>query len=124
MYHIIYVRESFKSAGTVLADSRCHSERSEESLKLRSFVGAQTICNDLQFVDSWIYPYTTDWKNQMVTGLPHTKGGHQTNYSTVYVGMDVHKDSFSLCCYTNEKEKAEYIQKVEGHYSKVIKSEV
>ena len=42
------------------------------------------------------------------------------NYSTVYVGMDVHKDSFSLCCYTNEKEKAEYIQKVEGHYSKVI----
>ena len=23
------------------------------------------------------------------------------NYSTVYVGMDVHKESFSLCCYTN-----------------------
>ena len=21
-------------------------------------------------------------------------------YSTVYVGMDVHKESFSLCCYT------------------------
>ena len=31
-------------------------------------------------------------------------------YSTVYIGMDVHKDSFSLCCYTNEKEKAEYSQ--------------
>ena len=30
------------------------------------------------------------------------------NYSTVYVGMDVHKESFSLCCYTNEKEQAEY----------------
>ena len=41
-------------------------------------------------------------------------------YSTVYVGMDVHKDSFSLCCYTNEKEKAEFPQKVDGHYSKVI----
>ena len=26
-------------------------------------------------------------------------------YSTVYVGMDVHKESFSLCCYTNEKEQ-------------------
>lgn len=26
------------------------------------------------------------------------------NYSTVYVGMDVHKETFSLCCYTNEKE--------------------
>ena len=42
------------------------------------------------------------------------------NYSTVYVGMDVHKESFSLCCYTNEKELAEYPQKVEGHYSKVL----
>ncbi len=41
-------------------------------------------------------------------------------YSTVYVGMDVHKENFSLCCYTNEKETAEYPQKVEAHYSKVI----
>ena len=43
-------------------------------------------------------------------------------YSTVYVGMDVHKESFSLCCYTNEKEQAEYPQKVDAHYSKVINS--
>ena len=28
-------------------------------------------------------------------------------YSTVYVGMDVHSEAFSLCCYTNEKEQAE-----------------
>ena len=41
------------------------------------------------------------------------------NYSTVYIGMDVHKESFSLCCYTNEKEQAEYSQKVNAHYSKV-----
>ena len=41
-------------------------------------------------------------------------------YSTVYIGMDVHKETFSLCCYTNEKEQAEYPQKVNGHYSKVI----
>ena len=41
-------------------------------------------------------------------------------YSTVYVGMDVHKENFSLCCYTNEKEKAEYHQKVTAHYSKVL----
>ena len=33
------------------------------------------------------------------------------DYSTIYVGMDVHKETFSLCCYTNEKEKAEYPQK-------------
>lgn len=42
------------------------------------------------------------------------------NYSTVYVGMDVHKETFSLCCYTNEKEKSEFSQKVEAHYSKVL----
>lgn len=42
------------------------------------------------------------------------------NYNTVYVGMDVHKETFSLCCYTNEKEQAEYHQKVNGHYSKVL----
>ena len=42
------------------------------------------------------------------------------NYSIVYVGMDVHKETFSLCCYTNELEKCEYPQKVEAHYSKVI----
>ena len=28
------------------------------------------------------------------------------NYNTVYVGMDVHKESFSLCAYTIEAEKA------------------
>lgn len=42
------------------------------------------------------------------------------HYSTVYVGMDVHKENFSLCCYTNEKEEAEFAQKVGAHYSKVI----
>ena len=42
------------------------------------------------------------------------------NYSTVYVGMDVHKETFSLCCYTNEKEQPEYPMTVKGHYSKVL----
>ena len=42
------------------------------------------------------------------------------NYSTVYVGMDVHEESFSLCCHTNEKEQAEFPQRVAGHYSKVL----
>ena len=34
--------------------------------------------------------------------------------------MDVHEESFSLCCYTNEKEQAEFPQRVAGHYSKVL----
>ena len=41
-------------------------------------------------------------------------------YSTVIVGMDVHQGSFSLFCYTNDKEQAEYPQKVDDHNSKVI----
>ena len=39
---------------------------------------------------------------------------------TAYIGIDAHKNSFSLCTYTNEKELAEYPQRVDGHYSKVI----
>ena len=42
------------------------------------------------------------------------------NYSTVYVGMDVHKETFSVCCYTNEDEKAEYCQTMDAHFSKVL----
>ena len=42
------------------------------------------------------------------------------NYTTVYVGMDVHKDSFTLASYTNEKEEAEYVHRIEAHYSKVL----
>lgn len=41
-------------------------------------------------------------------------------YNTVYVGMDVHKETFSVCCYTNEKEEAEYCQTMDAHYSKVL----
>lgn len=43
------------------------------------------------------------------------------NYTTVYVGMDVHKDSFTLCCYTKQKETPEYLQRVEADYSKILK---
>ncbi|MCD8004534.1 MAG: IS110 family transposase [Oscillospiraceae bacterium] len=34
--------------------------------------------------------------------------------------MDVHKETFSLCCYTDENEQSECCQKVEGNYSKVL----
>ena len=32
-------------------------------------ITAKTICNDLQFVASWIYLYTMNWKKTMVTGI-------------------------------------------------------
>ena len=43
------------------------------------------------------------------------------NYNTVYVGMDVHKESFSLCAYTIETEKASHYQKTDADYKKVLK---
>ena len=45
---------------------------------------------------------------------------YSTSYSTVYIGIDAHKESFSLCCYTNQKEQPEYPQRVDAHYNKVI----
>ena len=34
--------------------------------------------------------------------------------SIVYVGMDVHKESFTLCIYEIEKDRIEYYQKLEA----------
>lgn len=42
------------------------------------------------------------------------------NHTTVYVGMDVHKVSFSLCCYTIEDDSAKYVQKIQANYKLVI----
>ena len=43
------------------------------------------------------------------------------NYNTVYVGMDVHKESFTLCSMIVEDEKASHYQKTEADYKKVLK---
>ena len=43
------------------------------------------------------------------------------NYNTVYVGMDVHKKSFTLCAYTLETEKSSHFQRVEAGYKNVLK---
>lgn len=43
------------------------------------------------------------------------------NYNTVYVGMDVHKESFTLCSFTIEEDKASHIQKTSSDYKQVLK---
>ena len=43
------------------------------------------------------------------------------NYNTVYVGMDVHKESFTLCSFTIEEDKASHIQKIKPDYRQVLK---
>lgn len=42
------------------------------------------------------------------------------NNTTVYVGMDVHKESFTLCCMTLEMDKAKYTMKVDADYKKIL----
>lgn len=36
------------------------------------------------------------------------------------MGTDGHRETFSLCNYTNEKKQSDYPQKADGHYSKVL----
>lgn len=43
------------------------------------------------------------------------------NYNTVYVGMDVHKESFTLCCFQIGKETASHIQKISSDYKLILK---
>lgn len=46
---------------------------------------------------------------------------NMNNYNTVYVGMDVHKESFTLCCFTIESENVNYTQKINSDYRLVLK---
>ena len=43
------------------------------------------------------------------------------NNSTVYVGMDVHKESFSVCSYTIESDKCSYYNKIGPDYKEILK---
>ena len=42
-------------------------------------------------------------------------------YNTLYVGMDVHKETFTLCCYDMEEDRIFFTQKVEADYKQVLK---
>lgn len=39
----------------------------------------------------------------------------------VYIGMDVHKESFTICSYTFESDKVQYLQKIPSDYKLVLK---
>lgn len=42
------------------------------------------------------------------------------NCNTFFVGMDVHKESFSLCCYDIEKDIISYQQKITADYRQIL----
>lgn len=41
--------------------------------------------------------------------------------SIVYVGMDVHKESYTLCCYSYDTDKIEYKQTIPSDYKLILK---
>lgn len=41
--------------------------------------------------------------------------------SIVYVGMDVHKENYTLCCYSYDKDKVEYTQTIPSDYKLILK---
>ncbi len=42
------------------------------------------------------------------------------DYNTIYVGMDVHKESFTVCCFSIESEKVSHVVKIDPDYKKVL----
>jgi transposase len=41
--------------------------------------------------------------------------------SIVYVGMDVHKENYQMCCYTFDTDRIQYQQKIKSDYKMVLK---
>lgn len=56
----------------------------------------------------------------MVTGI--TTYNRRPHMNTiVYIGMDVHKESYTLCCYCYDTDKVEYKQTVSSDYKLILK---
>ena len=82
----------------------------------------ETICNDPQvcrIVDLPVY-YELETNNGN-RDYRIQIGGHYMNYNTVYVGMDVHKESFTLCSCKYEDEKASHYQRTPASYKNVLR---
>lgn len=56
----------------------------------------------------------------MVTGITAYNRRPPMN-SIVYIGLDVHKESYTLCCYSYDTDKIEYKQTVPSDYKLILK---
>ena len=43
------------------------------------------------------------------------------NHTTVYVGMDVHKETFTLSCFALEEKEPSHVQTIPSDYILVVK---
>lgn len=83
---------------------------------LRQYVMAPEICSSRGLA---VYSMT----QQRITTYHHTKSeAIVMEYSTVYVGMDVHKDTFSVCCVTIHGVKCLVLQSHDLHAGRLQQS--
>ena len=82
----------------------------------------QTICSDLQDARTWIYLYNGEGRT-ILTGITTSmrRSLHMYKDTTVYIGMDVHKESFTLSCFVLGEEDAQYVQTIPSDYILVVK---
>lgn len=93
-----------------------------KKVKIDFWTLEETICNDPQvcrIVDLPVY-YELETNNGN-RDYRIQIGGHYMNYNTVYVGMDVHKESFTLCSCKYEDEKASHYQRTPASYKNVLR---
>lgn len=57
----------------------------------------------------------------MVTGVTaYKRRPLQMDYNTIFVGMDVHKEKFSLCCYSIERDKFSHPHTTTADYKHIL----
>jgi len=50
------------------------------------------------------------------------KGGHYNEMNSIlYIGMDVHTENYTLCCYSFDKDKLQYKQTIVPDYKMILK---
>ena len=69
---------------------------------------------------SWIYLLNGNNRNTSNRDYRIQKEA-TTMSSIIYVGMDVHKENYTLCSYSIDEDKLQYIQKVEPDYKMILK---
>ena len=74
----------------------------------------------LIFAKTWIQPHNGDKDKSKKKHYQNAKRRHNMEI-IIYVGMDVHKDSYSLCCYDPRTDRYLYEHKMKSTTANVIK---
>lgn len=121
-YGVFITNSRFTNAARIAAREGTPITLIDGNDLIRLVIKYETICNDPQvcrIVDLPVY-YELETNNDN-RDYRIQIGGHYMNYNTVYVGMDVHKESFTLCSCKYEDEKASHYQRTPASYKNVLR---